>query len=114
MSVGTATAERTSASQQIPTNSSPVGAVPSGRQRLGGRHGLGRLRMVVGNTVISLVGQGVTWVSTLILTIAYGRFLGPSGLGELYLAITLVGLIGFPLEFGFNQQIIRDVARAPE
>ncbi len=70
--------------------------------------------MVVGNTVISLAGQGITWISTLILTIAYGRFLGPSGFGELYLAITLVGLIGFPLEFGFNQQIIRDVAQTPE
>lgn len=74
----------------------------------------GRLRIVVGNTVISLAGQVVTWVSTLVLTMAYGRFLGPNGFGEIYLAVTLVGLIGFPLEFGFNQQIIREVAQTPE
>jgi O-antigen/teichoic acid export membrane protein len=72
-----------------------------------------RLRKVIGNTVISLLGQGVTWTSTLILTIAYGRFLGDIKFGELYFAITFVALIGFPIEFGFNQQLTRDVAQEP-
>jgi O-antigen/teichoic acid export membrane protein len=70
-----------------------------------------RLRRVVNNTVISLLGQAVTWTSTLLLTIAYGRFLGDVKFGELYFAITFVLLIGFPLEFGFNQQLTRDVAQ---
>ncbi len=70
-----------------------------------------RLRKVVGNTVISLLGQGVTWTSTLLLTIAYGRFLGDVKFGELYFAITFVMLIGFPIEFGFNQQLTREVAQ---
>jgi len=50
----------------------------------------------------------------MLLTIAYGRFLGDVKFGELFLAITFVSLVGFPLEFCFNQQIIRDVAREPD
>src|SRR5215469_11051192 len=72
------------------------------------------LRKIVGNTLISLFGQFVTWTSTLGLTIAYGRFLGDFKFGELYFAITFVSLIGFPVEFGFNQQLTRDVAEKPE
>lgn len=72
------------------------------------------LRKIAGNTLISLFGQIVTWASTLGLTIAYGRFLNDLQFGELYLAITLVSLIGFPVEFGFNQQLTRDVAEKPE
>ena len=78
------------------------------------RRGAPALRRIVNNTVISLLGQAITWTSTLLLTIAYGRFLGAERFGELYLAVSFVALIGFPLEFGFNQQLIRDVAQAPE
>src|SRR5215467_1440805 len=74
---------------------------------------MSKLRRVVNNTVISLLGQAVTWISTLVLTIAYGRFLGDTRFGELYFAITFVALIGFPLEFGFNQQLTRDIAQEP-
>jgi O-antigen/teichoic acid export membrane protein len=69
------------------------------------------LKRIVNNTLYSLLGQLVTWTSTLLLTIAFGRFLGVIKFGELYTAIIFVSLIGFPLEFGFNQQIIRDVAQ---
>jgi O-antigen/teichoic acid export membrane protein len=72
------------------------------------------LRRVVGNTVISLFGQAITWASTFVLTIAYGRFLGDVQFGELYFALTFVSLIGFPIEFGFNQQLTRDIAQQPE
>lgn len=71
------------------------------------------VKRIVNNTVISLTGQLVTWISTLLLTIAYGRFLGDFKFGELYFAITFVLLIGFPIEFGFNQQLTRDVAQEP-
>src|SRR2546429_4749024 len=74
---------------------------------------MNKLRRVVNNTIISLIGQAITWSSTLLLTIAYGRFLGDIQFGELYFAITFVALIGFPIEFGFNQQITRDVAVTP-
>src|SRR5258708_11634697 len=72
------------------------------------------LRKAINNIAISLLGQGITWISTILLTAAYGRFLGDTRFGELYFAITFVALIGFPLEFGFNQQLIRDVAQKPE
>jgi len=72
------------------------------------------LRRIVNNTVISLIGQVVTWTSTLILTIAYGRFLGDAKFGELYFAITFALLIGVPIVDGFNRQLTRDVAQEPE
>lgn len=75
---------------------------------------MNRLRRIVNNTVISLIGQVVTWTSTLLLTIAYGRFLGDVKFGELYFALSFVLLIGFPIEFGFNQQLARDVAQEPD
>lgn len=69
------------------------------------------VKRIVNNTAISFVGQIVTWTSTFLLLAAYGRFLGVVGFGELYFAIIFVGLIGFPIEVGFNQQITRDVAQ---
>src|SRR5215469_167703 len=75
---------------------------------------MNRLRKVISNTVISLVGQVVTWTSTLLLTIAFGRFLGDVKFGELYFATSFVLLIGFPLELGFNQQLTREVALEPD
>ncbi len=65
------------------------------------------------NTIMLLSGQLVTWASTLILAAAYGRFLGATGFGELYLATTFTALVGFPIEFSFNQQLVRDVAQEP-
>lgn len=72
------------------------------------------LRKVLSNTGVSFIGQIVTWVSTLALTAAYGRFLGDVKFGELFFAISFVALVGFPIEFGFNQQIVRDVAQDPK
>jgi O-antigen/teichoic acid export membrane protein/acetyltransferase-like isoleucine patch superfamily enzyme len=69
---------------------------------------------VLSNTGVSFIGQIVTWVSTLALTAAYGRFLGDVKFGELFFAISFVALVGFPIEFGFNQQIVRDVAQDPK
>ena len=74
---------------------------------------LDKLRRVVNNSIFSFLGQLVTWTSTLLLTIAYGRFLGATRFGELYFAITFVLLFGFPVEFSFNLQLTRDVAQEP-
>src|SRR5258706_12186842 len=71
------------------------------------------MKRIVNNTVISLAGQLVTWISTLLLTIAYGRFLGDFKFGKLYFAITFLLLIGFTIAFGFTQQLTRHAAQEP-
>lgn len=72
------------------------------------------LRKIVTNTVILFIGQMVTWASTLLLTIAYGRFLGDFKFGEIYFALTFVSLLGIPLQSGYNSQTKRDVAQYPD
>src|SRR5215469_16295508 len=69
------------------------------------------LRRILSNSGISFIGQMVTWLSTLALTIAYGRFLHGDTFGELVYVVSFVALVGFPIEFSFNQQIVRDVAQ---
>ncbi len=99
---GQAVGERTTA------HSSVVTTLPAhGRNLTGLRHAAKNIGML-------LSGQAVTWICTLLLTAAYARFLGASDFGELYLATTFTSLVGFPIEYSFNQQIVRDVARAPE
>jgi len=75
---------------------------------------MNRLRRIINNTLISFLGQAVIWTSTLLLTIAYGRFLGAFKFGELYLAISFVALIGVPVNSGFDRQTVRDVAQKPD
>ncbi|HKS69686.1 MAG TPA: polysaccharide biosynthesis C-terminal domain-containing protein [Ktedonobacterales bacterium] len=106
---------------QTATSTTAAFAVPVTGPELSARHaehthehGSHALRRLLNNTMLSLFGQAVTWSSTLILTAAYGRFLGDVRFGQLYFAVTFVALIGFPLEFGFNQQLIRDVAQMPD
>lgn len=73
------------------------------------------LRRLLGNATLSLVGQLVTWTSTLMLTFAYGRYLGDAKFGELYFAITFVLLLGIPIGSGsgYNVQISRYIAKSP-
>src|SRR5436309_15034618 len=73
-----------------------------------------RLRRIISNTIISFIGQAVTWTSTLLLTMAYGHFLGAFTFGELYFAITFVSLVGVPVDWGYSSQAIREVAQRPD
>ena len=108
---GDQSATSTTASFSVPVTGAEIGARHAEHAH---EHGSHALRRLVNNTMLSMFGQAVTWSSTLILTAAYGRFLGDVRFGQLYFAITFVALIGFPLEFGFNQQLIRDVAQMPD
>src|SRR4051812_40452102 len=72
------------------------------------------LASIVNNTLISLAGQVVTWLSTLTLMISYGRFLGDAKFGELFLALTFVMLMGTPIDSGYDNQITRGVAEEPD
>lgn len=52
-------------------------------------------------------------ISTILLSYAYGHYLGASTFGELYFAIAFVNFIGTFAD-GFGQQVTRDVAQKPE
>src|SRR5216684_1295166 len=75
---------------------------------------MNRFRRIINNTIISFLGQAVNWTSTLLLTIAYGHFLGAFKFGELYFAVNFIALIGVPVNSGFDRQAIRDVAQKPD
>src|SRR5712692_5995781 len=75
---------------------------------------MNRLRRIIGNAIISFLGQGVIWTSTLLLTIGYGRYLGATKFGELFFAVTFVTLIGVPVNSGFDRQAVREVAQKPD
>lgn len=70
-------------------------------------------RRIIKNTLISFLGRGASLLSTMLLSFAYGHFLGAFVFGELYFAITFVSLIGVLID-GFSNQIIRDVAQKPD
>lgn len=72
------------------------------------------LRRIINNTIISLLGQALSMVSALLLSFAYGHYLGAFAFGELYFAITFVTLIGTPIESGYSNQTIRDIAQKPD
>src|SRR6266700_2136205 len=74
---------------------------------------MNKLHGVISNTIISLFGQAVTWTSTFLLTLAYGRFLVDVKFGELYFALTFVTLVALPLDTGYSNQIMRGVAQEP-
>jgi len=75
---------------------------------------MNRLRRIINNTIFAFIGQAVNWTSTLLLTIAYGHYLGAFKFGELYFAIAFVSLIGASVNSGFDRQTIRDVAQKPD
>lgn len=74
------------------------------------------LRRLLNNAAISLVGQAVTWISTLVLTLAYGRYLTDVKFGEFYFALTFISLLGIPIASGsgYNVQISRYIAERPD
>lgn len=74
------------------------------------------LRRLLSNAAITLVGQVVTWSSTLILTLAYGRYLTDAQFGAFYFVNTLILLLGLPIgqSSGYNIQITRHLAHHPD
>ncbi len=72
------------------------------------------LRRSVRNILGQLGSQAVTWLATLMLTAALGRYLGDSGFGVLYLALAFTGIFGVLVDFGLQPLVTREVARRPE
>src|SRR5438552_9933940 len=69
------------------------------------------LRRALGNSSNMLTSQLITWTATLVLTGALGRSLGDTGFGKLYVAMSLCMVFSVLVDFGLDQQLIRDVAR---
>lgn len=72
------------------------------------------LNRAVRNSVFQLGSQLVTWSATLLLTAALGRYLGDSGLGILFLALTFTAFFGVLPLFGLQNLVTREVARDPK
>ncbi len=72
---------------------------------------MGVLRRALGNSSMMLLSQVIAWTTTILLAAAIGRQLGVRGFGALYLAMSFIGIFGVLIEFGFDQQLVRAVAR---
>jgi O-antigen/teichoic acid export membrane protein len=69
------------------------------------------LERAVGNVSILMVSQLITWTATIFVTAALARHLGDVQFGELYLAMSFAIIFGVLVEFGLDQQLVREVAR---
>jgi O-antigen/teichoic acid export membrane protein len=64
---------------------------------------------------VVLAGSKVTtWGLAFIMTIIMPRYLGATGYGRLYLAISLTGIMQILVEFGLNSLVAREATRRPE
>ncbi len=69
------------------------------------------LRRALGNTVVVLSSQVITWGATLVLTAALARSLGAARFGDLYLVMSFTLIFTVLVEFGLDQQFVRAIAR---
>lgn len=61
---------------------------------------------------VVLVGAKVaTWVLAFVMTVMMPRYLGATGFGRLYLAISLTAVMSILVEFGLNSLVAREVSR---
>ena len=63
------------------------------------------------NAAAMMVSQGMTWASTLLLTIYLPRMLGAADFGKLQFALALTGMFAILGDFGTTMLITREVAR---
>lgn len=63
------------------------------------------------NAAAMMVSQGMTWASTLLLTIYLPRMLGAADFGKLQFALALTGMFAILVDFGTTMLITREVAR---
>lgn len=63
------------------------------------------------NAAAMFVSQGITWTSTLLLTVYLPRTLGAADFGKLQFALALTGMFAILIDFGTTMLITREVAR---
>lgn len=72
------------------------------------------VRSVARNTVIMMMSQVITWISSFILMMFLPKYLGSSGYGELYLAMSITAMFQVLIEFGGQYHITKEVSRVHE
>lgn len=63
------------------------------------------------NFVVLLSSQAVTWLLSLVLMIFLPRYLGPTNVGKLYLAIALWTVLEVVMTFGSDEFVVKAIAR---
>jgi O-antigen/teichoic acid export membrane protein len=61
---------------------------------------------------IALFGaEAATWALAFVMTVMMPRYLGATGYGRLYLAVSITGIMSILVEFGLNTLVAREVSR---
>lgn len=71
-------------------------------------------RIIFKNVGALMTSQLLTWSLTLLVTIFLPRQLGPTQVGQLYMAISLWSIVTILCRFGTEVYIIKAIARTPE
>lgn len=71
-------------------------------------------RRIASNIAALGSGQIVTWIISAVYLIIVSRYLGPTRLGELTLAVSIVSILGLVVAMGMETHITRTVARHAE
>ncbi len=55
--------------------------------------------------------EAATWALSFVMTVMMPRYLGPTGYGRFYLALSITGIMSILVEFGLNSLVAREVSR---
>src|SRR5690625_247966 len=69
-------------------------------------------RSIMRNLSVMFGAQGLTWISGFVLLFFLPRYLGSEDFGRLYLAMSVVAIMGLLVDFGGNYLIPKEVARS--
>jgi O-antigen/teichoic acid export membrane protein len=65
-------------------------------------------------SVILVGSKAATWILAFVMTVMMPRYLGATGFGRLYLAMSLTGIASIVVEFGLNSLVAREVSKHRE
>ena len=71
-------------------------------------------RTIAKNASFLMISQAITWGLSFLLTIFLPRYLGPAGIGQLQLALSLWAIVSVITTLGTDKLLMKEIARAPE
>ncbi len=66
------------------------------------------------NTIVQVIGRGITAVLSVIILSTLGRYLGVEGYGQFNLIFAYLGLFGVVVDFGFFLLQVREISKKPD